>query len=538
MDDSYFAPPVHRSPRVARRTGPSPVRARRVRRHRDALLALLPARGAVRRSLPAQHRRRGRWSDEAAWSPADPLGSDVAHALAAGASFVVSNQGHDGPDATHLDRWIHHYGANVAVAEYSRVVAESVYGVSPHHGYIYGGSGGAGRTIVCLEHAPVGLYDGAVVYILPHVAQQVLGAYVAETARVLGDVLPDVVDATAPGGSGDPFRTLTAEQRVALSTLYKLGFPRGAEDQIHPVSIAVNGVVPGLRDLDPGYFDDFWTEPGYAGSTASVQASRIQREYAVAPAAHRGEYRGELGDHRRAGTLSVPLGGGRRVAWPEAVIGVVLAGLTPRAAVGANLTVRTGAAAGRELLSLGGGDGVIVAAGGRRNMSIGFEDVAIGDSVLVDNCDFLAYANFTRHQNEDIPELDVFRVDGRPVFPQRARADGIARALLRGTVRGRVRPEDDRRAEHARRAVLAVRDREPAPALHRASWDGCRSAGVVHGACDASPDRPPSARRPPAGAQHPTRRLPRSRASSGARHDRLGRGWHRAITRHELPAVG
>ena len=111
-------------------------------------------------------------------------------------------------------------------------------------------------------------------------------------------------------------------------------------------------------------------------------------------------------------------------ARPDAVIGVVLDGLTPREAVGANLTVRTGAAAGRELLSLGGGDGVIVAAGGRRNMSIGFEDVAIGDAVLVDNRDFLAYANFTRHQNEDIPELDVFRVDGRPVFPQRARATG------------------------------------------------------------------------------------------------------------------
>ena len=132
----------------------------------------------------------GGGSDEAGWSPDDPLGSDVAHALAAGAYFVVSNQGHDGPDATHLDRWIHHYGANVAVAEHARTVAASVYGAAPHHGYIYGGSGGAGRTIACLEHAPAGLYDGAVVYILPHVAQQVLCAYVAEAARVLGDALP------------------------------------------------------------------------------------------------------------------------------------------------------------------------------------------------------------------------------------------------------------------------------------------------------------------------------------------------------------
>jgi hypothetical protein len=111
-------------------------------------------------------------------------------------------------------------------------------------------------------------------------------------------------------------------------------------------------------------------------------------------------------------------------ARPDAVIGVQLDGVTPRDAVGATLTVRTGDAAGRELLSLGGAEGVIVAAGGRRNMSVGFEGVAVGDSVHVDNRDYLAYANFTRHQNDDYPELDVFRVDGRPVYPQRKRATG------------------------------------------------------------------------------------------------------------------
>jgi hypothetical protein len=372
----------------------------------------------------------GGGSDEAAWLPADPLGSDVANALAAGAYFVVSNQGHDGPDATHLERWIHHYGANVAVAQYSREVAESVYGAAPHHGYIYGGSGGAGRTIACLEHAPAGLYDGAVVYILPHVAQQVLGAFVAETARVLGDALPGIVDATGPGGSGDPFAGLTAEQRVTLATLYKLGFPRGAEDQIFPVTIALNGVVPGLRDLDPGYFDDFWTEPGYAGNSESVRASRVQRDYAVVRLLTAGEIVDDPVITEAMDPYQFLAVGGVARARPDAVIGVVLEGLSPREAVGANLTVRTGTAAGRELLSLGGGDGVIVAAGGRRNMSIGFEEVVIGDEVLVDNSDFLAYANFTRYQDEDYPELAAFRVDGRPVYPQRARATGSPELYL------------------------------------------------------------------------------------------------------------
>ena len=101
---------------------------------------------------------------------------------------MVSNQGHTGPDATHLDREIHHYGASVASARTARVVAAQMYGEPPHHGYLWGGSGGAGRTIAILEHTP-DLYQGAVVYILPHVAQQVLCAAVANTARVLGDSL-------------------------------------------------------------------------------------------------------------------------------------------------------------------------------------------------------------------------------------------------------------------------------------------------------------------------------------------------------------
>jgi hypothetical protein len=366
----------------------------------------------------------GGGSDEAAWSPADPLGSDLAHALAAGAYFVVSNQGHDGPDASHLERWIHHYGANVAVAQHSRGVAESVYGAPPEYGYIYGGSGGAGRTIACLEHAPEGLYDGAVVYIVPHVAQQVLGAFVAETARVLGDALASVVDATAPGGSGDPFAGLTVEQRTALATLYELGFPRGAEDQIYAVTIALNGVVPGLRDFDPGYFEDFWTEPGYGGTTASVRASRVQRVCKVVRVLSAAEISADpaimegLNPYQH---LSVDAIASRR---PDAPIGVVLDGVSPREAIGADLTVRTGVASGRTLLSLGGNRDVTIAAGGRRNMSTGFEDVAEGDEVFVDNSDFLAYAGFTRHQDEDYPEFDTFRVDGRPIFPQRKQATG------------------------------------------------------------------------------------------------------------------
>lgn len=362
---------------------------------------------------------------------------DVALACAYGGYLVVSNQGHAGPDATHLAREIHHYGASVAVARQARVIASEIYGEEPHHGYLWGGSGGAGRTIAILEHAP-DLYQGAVVYILPHVAQQVLCAAVANAARVLGpEALARVVDATAPGGSGDPFAGLTSEQRDSLAALYRLGFPRGAEDQIYPVSIALNGVVPGLVDFDPGYFVDFWTEPGYGGTTESVQRARIRSTHRV----RRVLTASEVMDSGTVDAMDpyqfLAVAGIARTR-PEMPIGVIVDALMPRDAVGAWLTVLTGPAAGRELISLGGGDDVIVAAGGRRNMSTGFEGVAPGDEIGFDNSHYLAYTHFTRHQHEDHPEFATFTVDGIPIYPQRKRATGSPDLYLVAPYRGAI----------------------------------------------------------------------------------------------------
>ncbi len=359
---------------------------------------------------------------------------DIALACAYGGYLVVSNQGHSGPDATHLEREIHHYGASVASARHARVVATQMYGDRPHHGYLWGGSGGAGRTIAILEHAP-DLYQGAVVYILPHVAQQVLCAAVANAARVLGNSLERVIDATAPGGSGDPFAGLDSEQREALAAAYRVGFPRGAEDQIYPVSIALNGVVPGLVDFDPGYFVDFWNEPGYGGTSESLRDARIQSSHAVQRVLTAAEVAASPAVDEMDPYQYLAAAGIARTR-PEMPIGVVVDGLSAREAVGAWLTVSSGAAAGRELISLGGGDDVIVAAGGRRNMDVGFEDVHAGDAILFDNSHYLAYTHFTRHQHEDYPEFGAFSVDGVPIYPQRPSATGSPDLYLVAPYRG------------------------------------------------------------------------------------------------------
>ncbi len=428
MDASYFATPVIEVDEWL----DEPVRHRHVRGRFEGTETEFSF------SFPPADRYEGRFLhhvEGGGGGTPRALPGHVALACAYGGYLVVSNQGHSGPDATHLDREIHHHGASIASARFARTFAADVYGAPPRRGYIWGGSGGAGRTISILEHAP-DLYDGAVVYILPHVAQQVLCAAVANAWRVLGvDGLARVVDATAPGGSGDPFAGLTGAQRAALADVYRLGFPRGAEDQIYPVSIALNGVVPGLVDFDPGYFEDFWTEPGYGGTTDSIRAARVQSVHRVGSVLTAAQVmESPVVDEMDPYQFLAVAGIAR--ARPRMALGATVENLTARDAVGAWLTVATGAAAGRELISLGGGGDVIVAAGGRRNMSIGFEDVVQGDEIAVDNGNFLAYTHFTRHQHEPYPEFATFVVDGRPVYPQRPSATGSPDLYLVAPYRG------------------------------------------------------------------------------------------------------
>ena len=158
-----------------------------------------------------------------------------------------------------------------------------MYGAEPHHGYVYGGSGGGLRTIACLEHAP-DLYDGAVPYIAGSTNGGVLPvtmSAVANALRLLWPKFDAIADACEPGGSGNPYEGLDADQRDALAVLYRCGFPRGAEAQLADHGQALNiwaWDAPTLLRTDPGYFADFWTQPGYAGAAHALDASVIEEK--------------------------------------------------------------------------------------------------------------------------------------------------------------------------------------------------------------------------------------------------------------------
>ena len=78
----------------------------------------------------------------------------IAFAAASGCYLVESNQGHFGDDMRILlsEPTVGAYRASAQSARYSWELAAEMYGSAPHHGYVYGGSGGLG-TVPALPRA-------------------------------------------------------------------------------------------------------------------------------------------------------------------------------------------------------------------------------------------------------------------------------------------------------------------------------------------------------------------------------------------------
>src|SRR5207248_5612143 len=72
---------------------------------------------------------------------------------------------------------------------------------------------------------------------------------------------------------------LTAAEADALTKLYNVGAPAGAEwgwSQTDPATIGLAFRKFTKAGDDPTYFDDFWTKPGYEGTTGEANAQLVQ----------------------------------------------------------------------------------------------------------------------------------------------------------------------------------------------------------------------------------------------------------------------
>ena len=382
--------------------------------------------------------------------------SPIVFSISHGAYFVETNEGGgfdlanngEGREAT-----IGAYRANAACAELSRHIAQQIYGTTARpYGYCFGGSGGAYRTTGGMESTE-GVWDGSCPFVLgsPNAIPNVFSVRMY-ALRVLRDKLGDIVDALLPGGSGDPYATLNAEQRQVLRETSAMGFPMHSwygwkYMDLHGFRVLYQSVIA----MDPTYFaDDFWNKPGYLGhdNPASVRRDLVQTKAVI---------RRIIGqDEAEALGLVAPLNENDRGtadrSW--AVIGSSLEE-KPAAyeldvevksvGLGGELAILTGEAQGKRL-TVATNQGKYVA----MSDNVPLQDLAlvkVGDEVMVDNSNFIAVQTYYRHQvpSPDYYVWNQFRdKNGDPIYPQRAMllgplfCEGASGCLPDGNIHGKM----------------------------------------------------------------------------------------------------
>jgi PKD domain len=361
--------------------------------------------------------------------------NNIGFAVSSGAYFVETNGG--GASATagpafRVDPTIGAFRANAAAAQFSRKLAQEMYGSNRIYGYIYGGSGGGYRTMGSIENTS-GVWDGAVPFVLgTPMASPNNFSIRMHAMRVLKDKFLQIVDAMDAGGSGDPYKTLTEEEAAALREATLLGFPPGSWFGYKTMGVhAFTAIYQGMVMADPSYFEDFWTKPGYLGANPpeSLTKSRLQftTKLKLPLTAEALETRG-LAPSRLPGQPRDAGRGSADLAWQKLVtngstrpIAFELDGTPPDVGfLGGDLYVLSGDAKGSRIALLGL-SGNVVTLGVVADLAA-LAKIKPGDQVRVDNSNFLAAQTYHRHQVPDASytNYDQFRgADDKPVYPQR-----------------------------------------------------------------------------------------------------------------------
>lgn len=354
----------------------------------------------------------------------------IGSAFESGAYFVETNGG-GAIDLTKgsmalADPTITAYKANAAAAAYSRTIALQMYGGKRPYGYAYGGSGGGYRTIGSIENTR-GVWDGVVPYVIGStMAIPNMFTVRMQALRVLRDKFPRIVDAMEPGGSGDPYAGLTPYEASVLHEIDRMGFPMKTWFGYRTMGLhGFAALYGGVAAADRTYFSDFWTKPGYLGHDHPeyFTKDRIQFRSTVAEvitaqqAAALGLSTDPFQQKNRGGVDTAFKGtaeeGGR-------IVGFRLKEAPPPVYfLGGELAVGSGAGKDKRLmLSTLSGDVVMLGVVNPTQVAM----VKPGDTVTVDNSNFLAMETYHRHQvpGPEFKVWDQFRKpDGTPIYPQR-----------------------------------------------------------------------------------------------------------------------
>ena len=203
-----------------------------------------------------------------------------------------------------------------------------------------------------------------------------------------------------------------------------------AKGVIDPGSLPV--LMPGVKQMDPGYFNDFWTKPGYAGAdpTSSSSKDRIHFQTKV-KAVHQGDKtRNHANEDGQNGVddaykKQMVSGNGAYLELEELPQGENLY------QEGLYMTFQSGEAQDATLLMgkmmrFTDAPGGIVTIGdcyGMSDLEETLNKIKPGDEILLDNSDYIALQSYYRHQVPADPSFhawDQFRnPDGTPKTPQR-----------------------------------------------------------------------------------------------------------------------
>ena len=232
------------------------------------------------------------------------VAGSIEFALDSGAYLVESNLGDSTRSPVRTGRWPATGRAPPSRGTREQVAAQ-MYGDHRPYGYIFGGSGGSLKAIAGFESAP-DVWDGAVPFVMGNpMSMPNTFSSQAYAIRLLWDAFPGIVDAIEPGGSGDMYEGLGVEQRETLAEVTRLGFPPRSWFDVERLARGYTGVWAVLADniqrFDPGYFEDFWTVPGYLGHEppASLSSARVQHKTTVTEVI--------FGDQAREMGLAMPM---------------------------------------------------------------------------------------------------------------------------------------------------------------------------------------------------------------------------------------
>jgi hypothetical protein len=344
-----------------------------------------------------------------------------------GGYLIESNQGHFPAPGHGFLNDLENWGASAESAKFSWEVAREMYGTAPHHSYVWGVSGGGGRTMSCIENGP-DVWDGAAPHMCYSGSNHASWSAEGYWWLLARHKLADVVDALNPGGSGDPFATLTFQERDGLAAVLRHGYPRPGVSQLWQFAPWVWQLLM-QAEVNP-YFQDFWNKPGYKGHDSRDELTSFLIDYdaTVDKVLKTSEM--------PVDTIAARIASAGAVSDETSAITIDKYPADRTQLFGAKITITSGKAKGRAVPCSQVEDGLMLTSV-ESNADL-FDGVQPGDDVHIDNYDFIAWCHMFLHQldlpQDGEPELPVewgglkaWTVDGIPLHPQLPRIDAGAR---------------------------------------------------------------------------------------------------------------